>query len=147
MSRKAGLARKKSAFWLAAGPTVRAMTDRHIRFAIAIITIGIVAAAFGAAAEGRRPEPDSRQKPPLILSDAEVRWCSDGANVARILESAETRGLLDSTDSPWLWMTSLAAREPATEDQYRRVGNMYAGLRDRWQPWDAVCRSAYVHAR
>jgi hypothetical protein len=125
------------------------MTDRHIRFAIAIVTIGIVAASFGAAAEGKRPDTLSTatETRPLILSDAEVRWCSNGANVALILESAEAEGLLDGTDSPWLWMTSLAAREPATDAQRRRVGNMYAGLRNRWEPWDEVCRSANTHAR
>ena len=120
------------------------MTERQTRFAIAVIAIGLVAAAFGSPAEGKRPGlRPTAPTVPIELNDAEVRWCFNGANVPTILETIDSNNLTGYNDEQWLWMVRVGAENPQTTDDLRDLGRLFAGLRDRWSKWDAVCQATY----
>lgn len=120
------------------------MSEGQTRFAIAVIAIGLVAAAFGSPAEGKRPSLLPRPAAvPIELNDTELRWCLSGSNVPTILEIIDSADLTGYNDEQWLWMVRVGAEDPQTTDDIRDLGRLFSGLRDRWAKWDAVCQAAY----
>ncbi len=121
------------------------MADRVVRFFIAVGLVMVVAASFGSAAEGKRPDPTEHgpTTAPLELSAAAVQWCGDGHNLPLILSVGADRPLIDFDDDQWLWLIQNVSAARQGEDPAQRAGTMFAALRHRWSPWDQVCHAAY----